>query len=161
MAISFLNTLSLSVRQAYPIIKSAVKRGLASRSIQALLTKAGLGIRRATLLDVMRLERKGFSAARTFRLLPENVLPRLGDIPFALTRLRREYSYIFQVQTLFENKVTSRMMTVSTSERLTLAEAKAQIGDILEGNVDAYGKVDEIVSITPERIERVGRKGLI
>lgn len=158
---SFLSTLSLSVRKAYPIIRSAVKQGLASRSIQALLTKAGLGIRRQTLLDVMRLEKHGFASAKTFRLLPDDVLPRLGDIPFAITRLRHEYSYVFEVKTLFENKLTTRIMTVSTNERLTIGQAKESLTDTLESNPEVYGEVDQVISITGEGIQRVGRKGFL
>lgn len=161
MASNFLSTLPLSVRQAYPIIRSAVKEGLASRSIQTLLTKRGLGIRRQTLLDVMRLEREGFQSALTFRLLAPNVIPRQQDIPFAVSRLRRNYSYVFEVQTLFKNKVTTRMMTVSTNERLTLDESKERIVDALESNIDAYGEFEEIVSITPQSIVRAGAAGVI
>lgn len=161
MAYSWLSTLAPSVRLAYPIIKSGVKAGLTTRSLQSLLTKSGLGIRRQTLLDVMRLEKKGFASAKTFRILDPNVLPRRGDFPMSIHRVSQRFNYVFDVQLEVQGKVERRNMVVASESVMTLNQATA----IVEANVTArpevYGEGADVLSVEPTEIFQAGRKGYI
>jgi hypothetical protein len=156
---SFLDTLSHSARQAYPIIQRGVREGLSSRSISEALSNAGLGLRRQTLLDVMRLESGIQSAGRNLQFISPNNRPDPSRLPSALTRLRRLYSFTVQVTgTLTATGQTAiQHITVTSDSLMTRAEIEQAAQDAAEEGVDKYGmEVDSVKLIGGKKASDLG-----
>lgn len=135
MALPYLLTLNARARFAYPIIQRGVRSGLSSRAIAESLQAADLGIRRATLLDIMRRERELVTHSQNLRFLPLDRAPNPDRLPEALTRLRRQYSYKIELsgQIIDTAELITRSVTVSTSKLLTRRAVEAiAVGYVIE-----------------------------
>lgn len=161
MAASFLSTLPKSLRQAWPIIVGGVRQGLSGNAIQGVLRSAGLGVRRQTLLDGVRLLREGFAKWTTLRLLGTTVRPPLRMIPRSLTRIRREFSYLLEIEEIIDNVVEKRFMTLSSNELLNRKEAELTASRMLEEDVFKYGKEVVIISSNLTGILKAGQLGTL
>lgn len=141
MALSYLQTLTGRARFAYPIIQRGVRAGLSSRSISDSLREAGLGIRRATLLDIMRRERDIVSHGLRMKFLPLDRAPNPDRLPEALTRLRREFSYTVELRgrVIDTQELITRQVTVASSKLLTRREAEVIAAGFLLNTPEAYG----------------------
>jgi len=141
MAIPFLLTLTKTARFAYPLIQKGVRAGLASRSIAGTLSKAGLGIRRSTLLSIMRKERSLVQHGLNMRFLPLKRFPNPLKLPTALTKLRRAYSYTIELRgrLIDTQELITRQVTVASSKLLTRQQAEKIAGSYLMDTPEAYG----------------------
>lgn len=139
MALPFLATLVKSARFAYPIIQKGVRAGLASRAIAGTLQKAGLGIRRSTLLKIMRKERSLVQHGLNMRFLPLKRFPNPLKLPTALTKLRRAYSYTVKVfgTNMGTGEPRTQQVTVSSSKLLTRQQAEDIAMDYGRGQYDS------------------------
>lgn len=146
MAESFLSSLPVSVRQAFPIIQRGIREGLAANSILKSLRDAGMGIRRQTLLDVARLVREGFRQQGTLRLLGAAVVPPSRFIPKALHAIRRSFSYVVELQTVFQGALVTRRVTISTDEALSRQRAEEEASRAVEEREFDYGEGVEVIS---------------
>lgn len=146
MPIPFLQTLPKRARLAYPIIQSGVRQGLASRKISELLQEYGVGIRRATLLDIMRREREIVQHGLNLKFLPLDRTPKPERLPEALTKIRRQYSYTVELRgrVLDTQELITRQVTVASSRLISRRRAEElALAAVLERQ-DAYGiEVDE------------------
>lgn len=126
MPTPFLSTLTKRARLAYPIIQRGVREGLSSRAISNTLKAGGVGIRRNTLLDIMRRERDVWEHGQNLRYLPLDRRPNPSRLPEALTRIRRNYSYEVFVTGIDTSMGVPRgqYVTVASSKLLTRREAE-------------------------------------
>lgn len=93
----WLSSLPSTSRMAYPIVQRGVAEGLSSRRIADALQAGGIGIRRQTLLDMMRLERGIQSTGALFQHLGRDFVPSPNRLPFALHGLSNAFSYVVKV----------------------------------------------------------------
>lgn len=141
MALPFLLGLSKTARAAFPIIQGGVARGLSGRGIERALKGAGLGIRRETLLDIIRREQGITRAGAQLRFLGTNRLPNIQRLPTALTRIRRRFSFTVQVtgRSIDSGLELLQNITVSTDTVLTRNELERIAEDAVLANQIRYG----------------------
>lgn len=121
-----LETLSAAARFAYPFISRGVREGLSANAIGRALTAQGAGIRRADLLTLYRRESEIWTHGQNLRYLNLTAKPNVGNLPEALTTIRRQYSYVVELRgrSLSDGSSVIRNVTVSTDKLLTRGEAE-------------------------------------
>jgi hypothetical protein len=67
---------------------------LSSRRIAESLIAQGLGMKRQTLLDIMRYFNGKEKAANTIKYTRKDRLPRASSLPEAIGKLRRNFSFV-------------------------------------------------------------------
>ena len=97
MAVPFVSTLTPAARIAFPIIEGGVARGLSANAIETSLRATGMGIRRQTLLDIVRRVRNVDQVGAQLRNIRRGFIPDPRRIPEALTKLRRAFSFRVQL----------------------------------------------------------------
>lgn len=93
----WLSSLPQSSRIAYPIVQRGVAEGLSSRRIADALSQGGVGIRRQSLLDMMRLERGIQATGALFQHISKDFAPAPDRLPFALHPISNAFSYVVKV----------------------------------------------------------------
>lgn len=147
MAGLWLDGLNALARIAFPFVESAVAKGLSSRAItSALQSTLGMGLRRETLLYMMREIKGTQDLASRVRFLNPNFIPDPTMIPPALTTLRREYSYNVRVTGLASGtgQTFTRHVTVSSSSLLKPAQAEELALNMVNADVDSYGMEEAV-----------------
>lgn len=136
-----LDTLSRTARTAFPIIQRGVREGLSANAIQDVLSGRGLGIRRQTLLDLVRLERGVQETINVLRFIHPGSRPNPDRLPEALTKIRRSFSFNVEVRArrLDTGEPFSQFVTVSTDRLLTRQQIEAQAIRAVERSPDRYG----------------------
>lgn len=150
MALPFLHTLSLTARQAYPVIVSGVWRGLSANRIQSVLKESGLGIRRQTLLNIVARERGLKNTSAYLRTLRRNQRPNPLALGEAITKLTRAYSVTLEVRGSLADTgaSTSQFVTLSMDTLLPREQMESLALDIVNEGVARYGMVTESVRFT-------------
>ena len=140
MVAPFLLGLSSRARRASPIIRRGVREGVSSRALTGILQRAGLGIRRQTLLDIMRLVEGEAAIGPVLSALGINRRPNPLRLPPALTKIRRAFSFTVRVSGLdVDTGVSSeRFVTVTTDTLLTRGEVEALAEQAIETDRDRY-----------------------
>lgn len=159
MPLPFISTLGLAARAAYPIIKRGVREGLSSRALQTALRASGLGLRRQTLLDIMRAERGVERAASQLRFLSPTFRPNPARLPTAITKIRRQYSFTVEVRgTLMSTGETIvQNITIATDKLLRRQEMEAMATQVVEDNSDRYGvDIQQSVLVSGRRAGAAG-----
>ena len=140
MVALFLTRQSLRARRAWPIIQRGVREGISSRALTGVLQRAGLGIRRQTLLDIMRLAEGEFAIAPVLSALGLDRRPNPLRLPPAITKIRRAFS--FTVRVLGADSDTGleieQFVTVSTDTLLTRGEIEALAEQAIESDLSRY-----------------------
>jgi hypothetical protein len=141
MPIPLLATLSATARAAYPIIKGGVARGLSANAIQGVLRAQSLGIRRQTLLDIIRAENNIERAQAALRYVGLNRIPNPNRLPQALTRLRRRYSFVVEIagRAIETGESILQNVTVSLDTVLTRGEIERLAEEAVLSNMQTYG----------------------
>lgn len=123
------------------MIQRGIRSGLSSRDISETLQAAGLGIRRSTLLDIMRREREIVAHGSNLRFLPLDRAPNPDRLPEALTRLRRQYSYTIELRgrVIDTQELITRTVTVASSKLITRRAAELLAADYVLDTPEAYG----------------------
>ncbi len=99
MPLPFSLSLTARVRRLLPTIESGVASGLSSRAINEAITRAtGSGIRRQTLLDIMREMRGIQTVGETLQFVRLDRAPNPARIPTALTPIRRAFGSTVRVE---------------------------------------------------------------
>lgn len=139
MALPILAALVGTARIAYPIIAAGVRRGITSRSIAASLKVADLGIRRSTLLQIMKREKEIWQHGLNLKFLNFNQKPNPLKLPRAIHQIRRKYSYVISVLGRDGNSGLDRKqnITVSSSKLLTRGEAESLAGSMAADRFDS------------------------
>ena len=140
MGIPFLLKLSSRARRASPMIRRGVREGVSSRDITRILQKAGLGIRRQTLLDIMRAVGEEAAIGPVLSALGISRRPNPFRLPPALTKIRRAYSFTVRVHgTELDTGITSeRFVTVTTDTLLTRGEIEALADEAIGADAGRY-----------------------
>ncbi|MCP4897227.1 MAG: hypothetical protein GY906_09685 [bacterium] len=143
MAVSFLASLTLRARTAFPFIRRGIREGLSANRIQSALQKSGLGLRRTNLLAIVRRERfiQNFVSALD-RLAPNRHVPT-NMLPEALTRMTRSLSFTVEVRGYLTDTGarTSQFVTLSMDETMTPQEMIDLAVEIVEDEPSRYGMV--------------------
>lgn len=127
MAQSLLSKLGKSAAQAYPIIQRGIREGLSANAIQKVLRDSGLGVRRTSLLEVVRAERGVQEAGERLRFLRPDRRPDPSRLPLAITKQRRLYSYTIRIRGAdpFTAEPFERWFNVSSDQLLTRNDVEA------------------------------------
>lgn len=143
------------------MIRRAVAEGVSSRALASALQEAGLGIRRQTLLDVMRYVRGEERAASSLRFLPPGRLPNPARLPVAATRLRRQYSFTVLVRGthISSGEPITRYVTISTSQLLPRESLEGTAAAMIDSEGDRYGMEIDSVQLVGGR--KAGAAGLL
>lgn len=159
MALPFLSGLSPLARSAFPIVQRGVREGLTSQQIQTAINRGlGSGIRRQTLLDMIRNIKGIESAGAQLKFLKSTATPNPLRIPEALHVIRRAYSFQVSIKGYLSNgEAAEQFMTVSTDELMT----RSQLEDMAASFVDTgqSGAAMEVESVTLISAVRAGRSG--
>lgn len=140
MGLPFLLGLSSRARRASPIIRRGVREGVSSRQMTRILQKAGLGIRRQTLLDMMRMIEGEVAIGPVLSALGINRFPNPMRLPPALTKIRRAYSFTVRVRgsEIDTGAATEQFVTVTSDTLLTRGEIEALANQAIETDLDRY-----------------------
>ena len=140
MVAPFLLGLSSRARRASPIIRRGVREGVSSRALTGILQRAGLGIRRQTLLDIMRLVEGEAAIGPVLSALGVNRRPNPLRLPPALTKIRRAFSFTVRVSGLDVDTGASseRFVTVTTDTLLTRGEIETLASQAIEADRGRY-----------------------
>ena len=161
MVAPFLLGLSPRARRASPIIRRGVREGVSSRALTGILQRAGLGIRRQTLLDIMRLVEGEAAIGPVLSALGLNRRPNPLRLPPALTKIRRAFS--FTVRALGTDVDTGasieKFVTVTSDTLLTRGEIEALASQAIETDTDRYKLVVSNILLTGGL--RAGAPGLL
>jgi len=134
---------------------------LSGNAIDRVLKSQGLGIRRQTLLDLVKTERQLIAHSNNMKHLPFNRKPNPAKLPTAITRQRREYSYVVRVRGTIPGTAALREqhITISSSELLTRGEAENLAAEIGAGEYDS-GQM-EVDSVQLQSIQKAGFAGTL
>ncbi len=140
MVAPFLLGLSPRARRASPIIRRGVREGISSRALTGILQRAGLGIRRQTLLDIMRLVEGEAAIGPVLSALGLNRRPNPLRLPPALTKIRRAFSFTVRALGVDVETGVSReqFVTVTSDTLLTRGEIEALAEQAIETDRDRY-----------------------
>lgn len=161
MALPYLATLNIAARTAYPLIQKGVRAGLSANRIGSALADAGMGIRRSTLLSIVKRERTLLDHSRNLRFLPFDRAPDPERLPEALTRLRRKYSYQIGVRGYIGDtgEPIQRFVTIASSTIITRRQAESAAMQMVEDDPDTYPIVIERVIL--DSVLRAGPAGTL
>lgn len=134
--------LTRRVRQLLPTIESGVAAGLSSRAINAAITRAtGTGIRRQTLLDIMRSIRQIETVGESLQFVRFDRVPNPDRTPLALTRIRRRFGSTVRLQGRLVTTGESVTMHVQVThdEPLTRGEIELAALGFVDDDPEGYG----------------------
>lgn len=140
MVAPFLLGLSPRARRASPIIKRGVREGVSSRALARVLQASGLGIRRQTLLDLMRLAGEEAAIGPVLSALGINRRPNPLRLPPAITKIRRAFSFTVRVRgaDIDSGALIEQFVTVTTDTLLTRGQIEAQARLAIEADRGRY-----------------------
>lgn len=134
LAPEVIETLTAGAQRALPYVVHAVTAGLSANAIGRALEEAGMGVRRASLLSVVRAVRETIVGAEVQRGLEGDTLPSPSLFQGSLTFMRRPYAYVVEVNGIntLTGKRTKRHITVSSGSILSNDMLEQYVGDIVE-----------------------------
>ncbi len=143
MVAPFLLRVSSRARRASPMVRRGVREGISSRKIMGILQKAGLGMRRQVLLDMMRLMEGEAAIGPVLSALGINRFPNPMRLPPALTKIRRAYSFTVRVRGSVEDTGApiEQFVQVTTDTLLTRGEIEALADQAIEADRGRYNLV--------------------
>jgi hypothetical protein len=143
------------------MIRRGVREGVSSRQLTSILQKAGLGIRRQTLLDLMRLYEGEAAIGPVLSALGVNRFPNPMRLPPALTKIRRAFSFTVRVRGSVEDTgaPTEQFVTVTSDTLLTRGEIEALADQAIEADRGRYNLVVSDLLLTGGL--RAGAPGLL
>ena len=161
MVAPFLLKQSLRARRASPLIRRAVREGVSSRQLTQILRDAGLGIRRQTLLDLMRHESERILTGPVLSALRLDRMPNPMRLPPALTKIRRAYSFTVRVrgEEFGTGIKMEQFVTITTDKLLTRGEIESLANLVVEKDLERYGL--DIATVTLIGGQRAGPEGLL
>ena len=157
----FLGTLSARARRAYPIIQRGVREGLSSQQIMGVLARGEGGIRRQSLLDIMRFERNIAVSGQGLRTMRRDFTPDPRRLPDALTKLRRPFSFQVKIRgfDLSTGEDITRFVNVSLDNPLTRAEIENIGLGFIEEDMERYGLA--VTDVILDRGVKAGVEGTL
>ena len=156
-----LTTLPGRARQAFPIIQRGVREGLSANSILTVLRSQNLGIRRQTLLDIVRSERGVIAAGSRLRSLNRNFFPDPRRLPDALTKIRRAFSFTVELRgfDLGTGESIDQSVNVSLDNVLTRNEIENRALNFIDADTERYGIA--VTDVILQRGVKAGEQGTL
>ncbi len=144
MALSWLSGWSASARAAYGGIIRGVREGLSARAIGSALRAGGMSFSNAFLFSAVKEVRNLSNAGGLVAALGDNQRADPSSLPFALTEIRRRYSFLVEVQgtSMKSGALMKQNVTVSSDRNLTRLEMEEAAIDAVEEGSDRYGLED-------------------
>lgn len=118
-----------------------------------------MGIRRTTLLEMIRVIGGVEAQAAHLRNIRPELRPDPARLPEAVTKLRRRYSFEIEVRgsLLDTGERFTRFVTVSSDSVLSRATLESMAWEMVEDASDRYGmEVDEAVLISGRKAGPIG-----
>lgn len=138
----FIASLGSRARSLLPIIQSGVSSGLGSRAINDAIRRAtGTGLRRQTLLDIMRQLRGIEEAGERLRFVRRDRTPDPTRVPEALTSIRRRFGSTVRIEGVLADtgeRITQHVQ-VTHDEPLTRGELEDTAAGFIEDDPEGYG----------------------
>lgn len=161
MPLPLLATLSGRARLAYPIIQRGVREGLSSRAINTILQDTIGGLRRTSLLSIMRAERGVALAGSRLQALRRDFTPDPTRLPDSLTKLRRGFSFTVRIRgfDLGTGEDVTRFVTVALDDPLTRAEIENIGLGFIEEDLERYGVA--VTEVLLQRGMKAGEEGTL
>lgn len=134
-------TLGKRARAAFPIIQRGVREGISANSIQTILRASNMGIRRQTLLDIIRAERGVISAGKDLRNIRLGFVPDPRRLPEALTKMRRSFSFTVRITgtDVSTGEALIQNISVALDKPLTRSQIESIAVDFIEADFERYG----------------------
>ena len=136
----FVALLSKPARQALPIIRSAIRRGVgADTTFQTLRTRFP-GLTREAVRGIARVERRIISAGADLRFMNREVFPNPNRLPPALTTLRRKFSFRVRLRGFdpATGESVDDFVTISTDRLRTRGELEDTARTFMERDPKRY-----------------------
>lgn len=146
----WLSSLPRSSRIAYPIVQRGVAEGFSSRRLADALAKGGIGIRRQSLLDMMRLERGIQATGGLFQKIGRDFAPAPERLPFALHGISNAFSYVVKVEgsLLATGQRFEGYVTVSSDRSLSRQDIESAAEDATTRKGTEYEmEVDQVTIV--------------
>lgn len=151
MALPLLSGLSATARRAFPIIQSGVNKGLSSTAINDAIKSAyGQGIRRQTLLDIIRAQKGINQAGKNLRYVGLDKVPNLVRLQPAVTKLRRQYSFTVRIAGMLPGGIGQgeQYINISTDSAMTRRQIEqAAIDAVQSGDSGDIDIVQEVMLV--------------
>lgn len=152
---------TIGERIAYPFLRSAVRLGKATREIGEALRRAGVAVEASAIRDIEHSIRESEEASRRVLGVDHHELPDPDDIPEALTKMRRKYSYTFRGEYLTElGARISRYINVSTDRLLTQSQAEEAAQRILQDDTPS-GQARSVITLEVIELKKAGPLGTL
>lgn len=143
-------TLGKRASAAFPIIQRGVREGISANSIQTILRASGMGIRRQTLLDIVRAERNIISAGKNLQNIRLGFVPDPRRLPEALTKISRSFNFVVRITGTDTSTGSTFIQNISVAldKPLTRSRLEAIAVDFIEAEKDRYGiNIEEVLLI--------------
>jgi len=137
-------------KQALPLIRGGVTKGLSSRAIStAIKATFGKSVRRSTLLSIIKQYKNIDTIGAQLKFLPRLSRPNPLRLPTALTKLRRKYSFVVRIRGHIEGTLEriEQMITISTDTILSRGEMEDIAESVIADDGDRYPIVDTTATL--------------
>jgi hypothetical protein len=162
MSLPILATLGRAARAAFPIIERGVNDGLSATAINNVIRDGmGQGIRRQTLLEIMRAVKGVEQTSSQLRFLAPDSMPNPSRLSVAITTIRRRYAFTVEIRgaLVADGSPIKRNVTVSTDRLLTRSQIEDLAQSMVEDDSKGYGiDIDSAVII---KGVRAGESGVL
>ena len=141
MALPILATVGKAARAAFPLIEGAVSRGLSATATNDLIRATmGQGIRRQTLLDIMRAVKGIESASSQLKFMNPNSLVNVARLAPAVTKMRHRYAFMVEVRGFLETGERKSVFVnvVTDNNALTRQDIEDIAVGVVESNLNEY-----------------------
>ena len=100
-----------------------------------------MGIRRQTLLDIIRAERGVISAGKDLRNIRLGFVPDPRRLPEALTKMRRSFSFTVRITgtDVSTGEALIQNISVALDKPLTRSQIESIAVDFIEADFERYG----------------------
>ena len=150
MAIPLLYTLNRSARAVYPFVVRGVREGLSQRAIGDVIRRVeGLRISSATLSTLHRAVKSVYERGGRLQFLNYGKRPNVASLPIALTRQKRQQSYLIKVTGWSQTaqQPIETWLTYLTDKAPLREEVESWAMDTVEDNLDLYDLQDVRASL--------------
>lgn len=136
----FVSSLALPARQALPIIRSAIRRGIGADSTFQTLRTRFPGLTRAAVRGIARVERQIIAASADLRFMNQDFMPNPNRLPPALTTLRRQFSFKVRLRGIdpVTGSSVDQFVTISTDRLRSRRDMEAAAMEFTERDPSAY-----------------------
>jgi len=160
MALPLLFSLNRLQRAALPMIRGGVAKGLSTRTINSIISRAlGSGIQRPVLLAIIRSEKNIAASGTQLKFLRKNSFPNTQLLPESTVARLRKLNYVVEVRgvRIDTGEKFIQHITVATDVNLTRGEIEATADTfVVQGEERYLLVVESLLLISGERAGAAG-----